>query len=259
MRLLSSRKIGALLLLTVVLSGAAVAAGGCFYEVPVLMYHHVGVRNENPGETVSPESFERQMEFLRTHRYRVLGLGELVEAIKNKKPLPLKTVSITFDDGNLDNFSYAFPVLKNMGFPATVFMITSNINRDGGLSEEDLRIMDEAGVTIGSHTVHHAFLPEKTPEDARSELADSKQALEKVLGHPVTLFSYPAGGVTPQIRSWVEQAGYTGAVTTNYGKTKQDPYALHRIKISESSGNLFNFWAKVSGYYQCGKKRVQAK
>ena len=61
------------------------------------------------------------------------------------------------------------------------------------------------------------------------------------------------------IRSWVEQAGYAGAVTTNYGKTKQDPYALHRIKIGESSGNLFNFWAKVSGYYQCGKKRVQAR
>jgi len=124
------------------------------------------------------------------------------------------------------------------------------------LSEEDLRILDGSSIAIGSHTAHHAFLPSLLVEEVKKELGDSKQALEKILNHPVTLFSYPAGGVTTAIEPLVKETGYEGAVTTNYGSTYHDPYALHRIKIDEGSGNLFNFWLKVSGYYHLGKKRV---
>ncbi len=229
------------------------------YETPVLMYHHVGFPDSPSGLYVSPETFEKQMEFLKVHRYRVVPLAELAALIREKKPVPQKTVAVTFDDGYLDNFENAFPVLKEMGFPAALFMITGNIGKEGWLSEEDLRILDEAGITIGSHTVSHAFLPELKPEEVGKELAASKKKLEEVLGHPVTLLSYPAGGVTEPAIQEARKAGYEAALTTNYGREKGNVYAIRRVKISGNSGNLFRFWAKVSGYYHVGKKRIEIK
>lgn len=230
------------------------------YEVPILMYHRVDYPDrESPGLYVTPQTFEKQMQFLKAHNYRVLPLKEVVRMIKNKERVPLNTVVITFDDGYLDNFTNAFPVLKKLEFPATIFMISNNIGKDGWLAEEDLRILDEAGIAIESHTANHAFLPEISDDEQVEELVRSKQRLEEVLGRPVTLFSYPAGGCTLDLAAKVESAGYEGAVTTNYSKKRHDPYRLHRVKVGESRGNLFNFWAKTTGLYQLGKRRVEAK
>jgi len=227
------------------------------YRVPILMYHVVGDPAEYGGLGVRPATFERQMEFLRAHGYHVIGLEELVRLVREGRRAPLGTVVITFDDGTIDNIDKAFPVLKKMGFPATVFMITSNIDREGWLSAEDLRLMDASEITIGSHTVSHAYLPDlRSEEDVVREIRQSKRTLEDLLGHPVTLFSYPAGGFTGSIRSIVAAEGYEGAVTTNQGLAANDPYALHRVKVRDSAGNLFNFWAKTTGLYHIGKKRI---
>ena len=240
----------------VILGSIAVA---CFvfceahYEVPVLMYHNVGRSEDASNNHVTAETFERQMEFLKVHRYRVMPLADLMDLIKSGEKIPANTVAITFDDGYLDNFENAFPILKKMGFKATIFMITRNIGEEEFLSEEDLKILDGAGITIGSHTVNHAYLPEMKLEDVLFELKQSRNRLEKILGHPVFLFSYPAGGFTEEIRSLVAQEGYQGAVTTYRGRRKHDPYALKRIKVTEAGGSLFNFWAKTSGLYYLGK------
>ncbi len=229
------------------------------YQVPVLMYHHVGSLTEKSSLNVSVETFERQMEFLKVHRYEVISLLEFLDGLKNHKSFSFKTVVITFDDGNLDNIENAFPVLKKMHFPATIFMITDNINQPGWLSEEDLRILDQSGISIGSHTVHHAYLPDLEPDQITFELRESKRRLEEVLGHPVKLLCYPAGGFNPDVKMLAQKLEYSGAVTTNRGKTPLDPYALRRVKITEGRGSLFNFWAKISGLYSLGKKRIEGE
>src|SRR4051812_46881117 len=86
------------------------------YELPVLMYHRVDV-SEKSGTVVSPETFERQMEFLKTHGYHVLALSEVLDILKSRKNFPPNSVAITFDDGTVDNIKNAFPILKKMGFP----------------------------------------------------------------------------------------------------------------------------------------------
>ena len=252
------KKRAVLFLLVLIALIAAPAVLAPFYEPAILMYHSVGYPEDHPGPYVTPAVFEHQMEFLKAHHYRVLPLAELVSEIKSGKKIPMETVAITFDDGYLDNFKNAFPVLKKMDFPATIFMITGNIGRENWLSEEDLRILDGSGVTVGSHTVHHAFLPGLPQAEVHNEIYDSKKRLEAVLGHPVTLFSYPAGGTTSKIMGFVRSAGYEGAVTTNYGSERCNPFALHRVKIGDAHGNLFNFWIKVSGFYHLGKKHVSA-
>lgn len=252
------RTAAGLALATLLFCAAAGWAGPRLYEVPILMYHRIEpARDSKPDSTrVSPAIFERQMEFLKVHGYRVVPLSELARDLRAGRPVPQKTVALTFDDGTLDNFTYAFPVLKKMGFPATIYMITRNIGKEGWLSEEDLRILDESGIAIGSHTASHAFLPGLNPGLIPQELSESKQRLEAILGRPVDLFSYPAGGVTPSIERQVAEHGYTSAVTTNYGRGRHDVFALHRVKASESGGSLFGFWAKISGYYHLGKKRI---
>ena len=230
---------------------------GANYETPVLMYHHVEPDAVDSSLQVSPLTFTRQMEFLKIHGYRVIPLEELAHLLKSGDKIPPKTLAITFDDGNLDNFKYAFPILKKMEFPATIFMITRNIGEKGSLSEEDLRILDESGIAIGSHTVNHAFLPDlRNREEILFELDESKKRLESVLGHPVTLFSYPAGGITVESKALAEALGYEGAVTTNYGENRRDPYAIHRVKVTEGRGALFGFWLKTTGIYHLGKKRI---
>ncbi len=235
------------------------------YEVPILMYHRVGAgQHLNSSTDVSLQTFERQMEFLRIHHYNVISLLDLADLLRAQKRIPYNTVVITFDDGTLDNFENAFPVLKKMRFKATIFMITGNVGKEGWLSEEDLKILEGAGIQIGSHTHNHAFLPRVSIENAIAELQESRNRLEKILGHPIFLLSYPAGGVTKAVRQLSEQAGYQCAVTTNYaskrkemwGGTRYDVMALRRVKISESRGSLFSFWLKVSGLYHLGKKRI---
>ena len=105
--------------------------------------------------------------------------------------------------------------------------------------------------------MNHAFLPGLEKHEVVRELQRSRDTLERILGHPVFLFSCPAGGVTEEVKRLVEQAGYRGAVTTNYGKSRKDVYALRRIKITECDGSLFSFWAKVSGLYPVGPRRVE--
>jgi peptidoglycan/xylan/chitin deacetylase (PgdA/CDA1 family) len=98
--------------------------------------------DENPEGSsvyVAPELFERQMEFLKVHRYRVLALPEIADLLKEGKSLPFNAVAITFDDGYVDNIKNAFPILRKMGFPATVFVITENIGATEWLSAEDLK------------------------------------------------------------------------------------------------------------------------
>ncbi len=246
-------------LLALVLAAAALAAFcEANYEPPILMYHRVSSEADPDHEpAVTPQTFARQMEFLRAHRYNVIGLADLADLIRQKKRVPRNTVVITFDDGYLDNFENAFPSLKALGLPAVIFMITDNIGRPGWLAAEDLKILDEAGIAIGSHTVSHAFLPNVYRKDELvRQVRESGETLRKILGHETLLFSYPAGGVTRESKDIVAEEGYAAAVTTNYGSERGDVYALRRIKVSDGDANLFKFWGKLTGLYRFGKSFV---
>ncbi len=221
------------------------------YMTPILMYHHVDERWQEWKLSVSPQSFARQMEFLKAHRYRVLSLGEYVDLLKNKKPIPRKSVVITFDDGYDNNFTEAFPVLKKLGFPATIFIQVDGVGRKGYMTWDDIAILLENGIEIGSHTMHHGFLPDLSDEEMREEIYESKAVLENRLQRPITLFSYPGGGFNEKARQHVIDAGYAGAAATHPGPDYPDldPYALKRLRISRTSDNLFVFWLQLSGFF----------
>lgn len=226
------------------------------YVVPILMYHSVGPFSAKWERlTVLPSTFERQMRFLRSHHYSIITVEELAELLKEKKKIPHNTVVITFDDGMLNNYEYAFPVLKKYRIPATIFVIANEVARPQGyrLNWEQIQEMQNSGlVVIGSHALDSVPLTNISQEDEiKKQIIDSKKILEEKLKRKVNTFSYPEGRFTEQIRRFVIDAGYTAAVATNPGKkfSNKDIFALKRLRISSNAHNLFVFWVQASGYY----------
>lgn len=233
------------------------------YVVPVLMYHSISYRSDPIMHRliVSPDTFQRQMRFLKERRYNVVSLEKIAVLVKQKKKLLPRTIAITFDDGFKDNYDYAFPILKKYNLPATIFVIINEIGRRQGdrLSWEQIREMSGSGViSIGSH----GLMPEplvnlKSEAELKKEIFDSKKIIEEKLGKSVSAFCYPEGGFNPRIKELVGEAGYRVAVATSPGKEfpNDDIFALKRLRISETSRNLFVFWIQASGFYTFIKER----
>ncbi len=221
------------------------------YAVPIMMYHSVHVADDSSGNSVSPENFEWQMRYLHENGYTVISLQKLVDLIRTQAPLDERYVVITFDDGFEDNYTHAFPVLKQYGFPAVVFSSTSTLGQEGWLKWYQIFEMQKEGVTIGSHTVTQAYLPDLEGAALRREIMGSKRALEANLGVPVKYMSYPTGGFSDEIKELVREAGYEAACTTNrgYDRLNRDVYELNRIKFGNKDINAMTMRAKLSGYY----------
>ncbi|MEI6438234.1 MAG: polysaccharide deacetylase family protein [Candidatus Omnitrophota bacterium] len=228
------------------------------YVVPVLVYHSVDIA-KTPREranTVSPQAFERQMSFIKKNGYRVLTADAYADFIRQGRGFPPKSVLITFDDGMLNNYTAAYPVLRQKGIPAVMFVIAGDVGVSSGpwqgpqMNWDQLREMSAQGITIASHTLTHAYLPEVSLDRARRELVESKSLLEKKLGYPVYYLAYPTGGFSDEIKTIAREAGYRLAFTTNrgYDRRNRDVFELKRIRPKDTDGSLV-LWMKLSGYY----------
>lgn len=230
------------------LSESLAAVPEKFAGVPILMYHKVNPDSKAGGYglRVSPGSFEKQMAYLSRSGYHTISLSDLADHFEKGRPLPARPVIITFDDGYLDNYTYAYPILKKYGMTATIFVVAGTV---GGINEFDynggrqpknkmagwkeLREMAEGGVTIGSHTLRHPHLANLKPGEARHEIVESKKILEKGLNRPVEFFCYPYGNYDRDTVGMVREAGFRAAVTTEQGlgKYQEGPYTLKRIRV----------------------------
>jgi len=217
----------------------------------VLMYHKIDDSAHVSKLSVTPESFRKQMSFLKRHKFNVVSLEELVSIVGQGKRPPRKTVAITFDDGYDNNYTNAFPVLKEFSLPATIFVVPNYIGREGYLSSDEIREMSREGIDIGSHSMRHAWLPKLEGAELRQEVSGSKAKLEKITGSAVNFLSYPLGGFNKKVRQGAIDAGYLGACATNPGKDypDNDVYAIKRVRISRTSDNPIVFWIESSGYY----------
>ncbi len=256
---------GVILFIAVIFSAAFLRSR---YTVPILMYHSVNPESNPDIELlrIKPEIFRRQMRFLKEHHYNVVPLATVADRIKNNKPIPARTVAITFDDGYKDNYTYAFPILKEYNFPATIFVITSEMSNPAQkerLAWEDITVMQASGlITFGSHTITHPDLSKVlSPADLKKEVAGSKKILEEKLGRKVESFAYPIGKFDAKSRQAVIDAGYSLAVASNPGKafSNKDVFALKRLRISKNCANMFIFWVEASGYYNFMRESKRKK
>jgi peptidoglycan/xylan/chitin deacetylase (PgdA/CDA1 family) len=217
-------------------------------RITVLLYHRVS-DDVRDNLTVGIEQFERQMAIV-AQRCRVLSIEEVLTAsVIPQSPRPL--IAVTFDDGYLDNYTHAAPILRRHDIPAAFFVATGIINSDRRFPHdlrrgnsaipvmrwEQLRRMHRWGFTIGSHTVNHIDCASEPEDVVREELNRSRDALRSELGVAEPILAYPYGGrlnMTPQRLQLVREAGYLGCLAA-YGGTnvrKVDRFNVLRRGIS---------------------------
>ncbi len=228
------------------------------YRLPILMYHSIS----RPGGasdklSVTPEAFARQVKYLSDKGYNVIALAEAVAYIRDKRRPPRKTVAITIDDGYENNFASAYPALKMYDVPATIFIITGKVGSEGFMTWDEIKEISRSGVVdIESHTRSHKWLTGLDDGALKDELEGSKRILESRLGKRVDYLCYPMGGYDERVASVAMAAGYKAAFGTKpkKGYSKDDLYAIARIRISQTADNLFVFAIKISGYYNFFKR-----
>ena len=213
-----------------------VQAQAAFKGIPVLLYHYVGAEAPDyPYLNVATPEFSRQMKELRERGYRSVSLGDLTAYMQGSPvKLPEKPVLITFDDGYEDNYTQAFPVLKQEGFRAAIFMVQSNFNRKNRLSVQQIQEMEQAGIEIGSHTRSHPNLTKLAASALEQEVGQSRRGVERLAGRPIDYFAYPGGFYNLEVLEKTAQSGYAGAFTVLPGVNRPDkdnPYLLRRIPV----------------------------
>jgi peptidoglycan/xylan/chitin deacetylase (PgdA/CDA1 family) len=224
-------------------------------KVPILFYHKISKPHPKakiPDLYVTPYNFRRQMRYLKWRGYKTINLHELTEWLSCGKKLPKKPIILTFDDGYEDNYTYAFPILKEFGFTATIFLITKDIGGLSGwvdseetvkeplLSWDKIKEMSDYGIDFQPHTHTHPSLPKLDKEKIKEELVISKEIIEKELKKKAEFLCYPYGHFDSVVQQILKEVGYKCALTTKRGLVKQNdnPYALNRIGIKDKHGLL---------------------
>ena len=216
-------------------------------RIPILSYHQTS-RTPPPGTpyrhlTLPPWRLALQLGALRALGWQGLSMQELLPYQVGHKHG--KVFGITFDDGYLNNVEHALPVLRGLGFTATLYMVSAQVGGTNawdharGVPPSPIAGLDalqewvRAGMEIGAHTRNHVDLGSCSDVQAYTEIAGAKADLEDALGVRVQSFCYPYGRYRATHAAMCREAGYTSATTTESARTKpgDDLMQLPRITV----------------------------
>ena len=223
-------------------------------KVPILMYHSI---MDNDEQSVSVQSFKKQMNLMKTMGYQTIKFNELKD--NNKKKF-----IITFDDAYENVFINAFPILRKLGFNAVCFIVTNKIGNYNDWDKnknkfKKMRIMSfeqinewlKSGFSIGSHSMDHVDLTKLNKNDKINQIANSKKNLNSVFNTQIDTFAFPFGSYDDETRNIINEY-YDYAVTTKrsrFVKNKFNNKLLPRVPISKND-NFFKFFLKIRTPYE---------
>ncbi len=213
-------------------------------RVAVLGYHDFSSTRKVKEMVIRPSKFRNQMQAIKDLKLNVITLEDFILWKQGEKTIPDKSVLITIDDGWKSVYTEAYPVLKEFGYPFTIYLYTNYIDRGGrSMTSKMIKEMMKNGCTIGSHSVSHPYPSEvrkhqRKGEDAYkkfidTELGESKKILEKSFSQPITTYVYPGGVHTPEMFEAASTLGYQHLFTVKPGKVtrKSDDNILPRYII----------------------------
>lgn len=213
------------------------------------MYHRVSVPSIEweTRMTATPALFRQHMLSLHRHGYRAITIDEFIAWHTGNVHLSEKCFLLTFDDGYLDVYQHAGPVLKELGWPATMFMVSGLIGEEDRwcrdknpsgksyplMRPEQIRELESQGFSFFSHSRTHADLPTLTDDMLMDELAGSKADLETLLGKSIPFLAYPFGRHDDRVVAAAKRAGYVAAfsVLSGFNHPGDDPFRIRRIDV----------------------------
>lgn len=236
----------ALLMTFFTLTGSASAS----QTVPILMYHYVA-ENPNPSDTarnylsVSPAKFEEQLTYLKNNGYTAISLDELYGIYNSQIPSPIKPIVLTFDDGYIDFYTTAYPILAKYNFKAVSFIPTGLVGTGYYMNWDQIREIQRSGLaTFEGHTITHPNLTVISPAEALRELKEGRETLQSQTGYPVNFIAYPFGISNYQVQDLAIQAGFVGGVGTWLGKAGGPGINMPRIRVNGQM-SLENFISQL--------------
>ena len=213
--------------------------------IPILTYHYVRDYN-NPkdptgnGLSVSPGNFSAQMDYLSAHGFTPITLDTMYAILSHKAGSPAKPIVLTFDDGYIDFYANAYPVLKAHNFQAVSFIVTGFVGRPAYLSWDNISEMYSSGlISFQARTVDHAYLPNLSYQQVLRELIDSKNALQSHIGYTVNSIAYPYGASNGFVIKAAQKSGFYGGIGTWFGRASSVSLNMPRIRIANFSLSTF--------------------
>lgn len=218
----------------------------------ILCYHGINLNPTN-HYAVNIIDFALQMEYLLHSDIEIVSIDELLKNEKESTPISNGRIAISFDDGYLDFYQYAFPILNEYKIPATVFLptgfldqkITSDnrscLPQSQFLTWDQVREMYQYGINFGSHSISHRSLSTMDKLQISRELSLSKQRMETEIGAEINGFAFPYGtyrDIPADAEKLLEDNGFSWAVTSISGinKSSTNRALLRRIVIYAEDG-----------------------
>ena len=210
-------------------------------NAPILMYHYISAPPSQAdrirvGLSVPPEAFDAQMKLLADHGFHTVTLLDVYEYLANGQPLPVNPVVITFDDGYVDNYQNAFPILQKYGMVGTFFVLVGppDAGNPNYMTWDMLTEMSNAGMDIELHSRDHVDLRWRTFNYLFFQIVGGRQSIEGHTGRPVHFMAYPSGLYDAALLKFLTTFDFWAAVTTNSGHTHtlSDALTWTRIRIS---------------------------
>lgn len=245
------------------------------WEIPILMYHRVINSKDNEGvhgTYIYEDMFRKHLKYLKENNYEVITFKELKRiSWRNRFNSNKKYIIITFDDGYVDNYELAFPILKEFNFKATIFLMAESTYNEWDVKSSNEKIfplmtkemileMQDYGIEFGAHTFNHPKLNKVSNEDIKHQVIDCKKILEEKIDSDIITFAYPYGLLNDYAKKMAEKAGYDFAVATDSGTVclSDDLFQIRRIAIFPNT-NLRSFKRKVKGNYNFIKIKREEK
>lgn len=246
--------------ISILFAGMATAPASTRGDVPnhavVLIYHHVAT--DTPGSTsLSPDLFGDQLDYLTRNGFRAWPLAALVDSLRVGGAIPDRTVAFTFDDGYRSVYTEAFPRLRALGWPFTVFVCPEAVDRQYGsvLTWDQLREMAASGATVANHGLHHRHLQRRLAGESdqewaartRAELLEAQAMIIAEIGGAPELLAYPYGEYDQDLRDLVGELGWAafGQQSGAMGETS-DFTLLPRFPMAGPFAGMDTFGDKVA-------------
>lgn len=230
-------------------------------KVPILLYHHItndAFSNEQSISHISPSDFRLHMTAIKTH-YSPISLRSYIEYVNcddGSVKIPQNPIIVTFDDGYSSNYEIAYPILKELEIPATIFVVTDTVgaSSDSGkvhyshFTWEQAREMEQSGlIEIQSHTAGHIGMTTVDSGEQIRQLRKSKYEIEKNLGHKCDMIAFPYGDYNESVKNAARNSGYQVQLLVD-DKTTENDYDVNipsegtenitRMTIAGSMGNV---------------------
>ncbi len=228
-------------------------------EAVVFMYHRFG-NSKYPSTNIRLDQFRAHLDYIHNNSFKVWKLSKILRYLKEHKEIPPKTVAISVDDAYISTYTNAYPMLKQMGYPFTVFVNTHpiDVHSKSYMSWDQMREMADNDVEFANHSLTHEYMlpsPSETKQEwskrFEKEVLLAQKRLQEELGKNTNtnpkMFSYPFGEYNTDMAALLREMGFIGIAQESGVMSRASSFeAMPRYPMSERFGALKSFALKIN-------------